>query len=232
MLFKPLLGTDLSGKVGGIVASHNAGGAYFKAATIPTNPNTVFQQAVRTAVAALTVRWNDSLTPAERSAWEVYADNVLLTNRIGDQVNVSGLAMYVRSNVSRLQRGGGFQDTAPTIFNLGAFDQGDAENATEAAQTIDIDFGSTISPGIWLTELGSHLLVYVSRPQNPSINFFKGPYRFVAALSGDPVPPVTPFTVTAPFAFVAGQRIFTRCVVGYLDGRLTADIRSNTLAVA
>lgn len=232
MLFKPLLGTDLSGKVGGVVASHGPGGPYFRAATIPTNPNTVFQQVVRTAVASLTAAWNDFLTQPQRDAWEVYADNVTLVNRIGDQKNVSGLAMYVRSNVPKLQTGIARQDTAPTLFNLGVFSTATATNATAAAQTIDIVFGADISPGIWLVEAGSFMLVYVSRPQNPGINFFKGPYRFAGSVQGDPIPPVSPFVANAQFPFVAGQRIFTRALVSYADGRLTADIRSTTVAVA
>lgn len=95
MLFKPIIGTDLSGKVGGIVASHNAGGAYFRAATIPTNPNTTFQQAVRNAVSQLSSMWQTTLTQAQRNEWEVYAANVKITNRIGEKINVSGLNHYV-----------------------------------------------------------------------------------------------------------------------------------------
>lgn len=232
MLFKPILGTDLSGKLGGIVASHNAGGVYFRAATIPTNPNTPFQQVVRTAVAALTAAWNDALPQIQRDAWDLYADNVKLTNRIGEQINVSGLAMYVRSNVPRLQTGIVRQDVAPAKFNLGAFGQADAGGATQAGQTVNIDFGDEATPSLWINIADSFMLVYVSRPQNAGINFFKGPYRFAALVEGDPVPPATPLVVTAPFPFIEGQRLFTRCVVTYADGRLTTDIRSTALAAA
>lgn len=232
MLFKPLLGTDLSGKVGGLVASHNSGGAYFRAATIPTNPNTVFQQAVRTAVSAHTAAWQSSLTQAERDAWILYADNVTLTNRIGEQHNVSGLAMFIRTNVPRSQAGLARQDVAPAIFNLSTFSNATAGNASAAIQDIDIGFDSFGPTDPWVTTAGSFLLAYVSRPQNSGIEFFKGPYRFVGALQGDPVPPVSPFTIPAPFAYIEGQRLFTFCRVVENDGRLTSIVRSNTLAVA
>ena len=232
MLFKPLLGTDLSGKVGGLVASHNSGGAYFRAATIPTNPNTIFQQAVRTAVASLSSVWQMVLSQAQRDAWQLYADNVTLTNRIGEQHNVSGLAMYIRSNVPRLQASIARLDVAPAIFNLGVFSRGAAENATAGGQTIDIAFTVIGPQDPWVTTVGSFLLVYVSRPQNNGIEFFKGPYRFAGSLQGDPAPPASPFTVTAPFAFLAGQRLFTTSRVVDNDGRLSTSITSNTLAVA
>jgi len=232
MLFKPLLGTDLSGKVGGIVASHNAGGAYFKAATIPTNPNTIFQQVVRSAISALTVTWEGGLTQQQRDAWDVYAANVKVTNRIGEQVNISGLAMFVRSNVVKYQTLIALQNDAPTVFNIGGRTANLASNATEAGQTVDVGYGASTTGDPWANEVGSYLVVYIGRPQNAGIKFFKGPYRLAGILQGDPVPPVAPFTVATPFAFVAGQRIFTRAIVTYADGRYTSDFKDSTLAVA
>lgn len=232
MLFNPLLGTELSGRIGGVIASHNAGGTYFRAGTIPTNPNTIFQQAVRTGVASLTSSWNSILSAAQRAAWDLYAFNVKVTNRIGKQVNISGLAMFVRSNVARVQAGEDPVITAPAEFNLGVYTKGSALNATVAAQTIDINFIAGLPADPWLLETGAFLLVYVSRPQNESINFFKGPYRFAGSLQGDAIPPTSPFTVNAPFAFTLAQKLFTKCVVTYDDGRYTTAITSNTVSVA
>lgn len=232
MLFKPLLGTDLSGKVGGIVASHNRGGAYFRAATIPVNPNTVFQQVVRAAVAQLSAQWESTLTQVQRDAWAVYASNVTLTNRIGEQINVTPLDMYVRSNVSKQQAGIPRQDDAPTIFNLGAKTFQSVTNATVAGQTIDFNFAVTPEGDPWATEIGSFMLVYVSRPQNSGISFFRGPYRFAGSVEGAVIPPTPPLTVAVPFPIALGQRIFGRAVVTYLDGRYTTSSFSGTFTVA
>lgn len=232
MLFEPLLGTSLSGKVGGLVASHNAGGAYFRAASIPTNPNTPFQQAVRTAVAGLTAAWQSTLTQEQRDAWEEYASNVTITNRIGKQVNISGLAMFVRSNVGRLQNLLPSILIAPVIFNLGQFLRGTAFNAIQSAQTVDVVFGQTIPTDPWISEAGSYMFVYISRQQNSGIKFFKGPYRLAGALQGDPTPPTSPFTVSVPFAINEGDRLFMRTVVAYADGRFTAPEFSNVLIAA
>lgn len=232
MLFNGTLIAEASGRLGGVIFSHNAGGQYIRAGTIPTNPNTPFQQVVRTAVSSLTSSWRSILAAAQRAAWDLYASNVPVTNRIGKQVNISGLAMFVRSNVARVQAGEDAVITAPGIFNLGVFTRANALNATEAAQTIDIGFAPTLPEDPWLSQTGSFLLAYVSRPQNPSVLFFKGPYRFAGSLQGDVVPPTAPFVVNVPFAFVEGQRVFTKSVVTLADGRYTSSIRSSTVAVA
>lgn len=232
MLFIPTIGSALSGKLGGIVASHNAGGSYFRLFVIPTNPNTVFQIAVRALMAQLTAIWSTNLTQAQRDSWDLYADNVKIVNRIGLKVNISGEAMYVRCNIPRLQGGGARVDDGPADFNLGAMSRASVSNATVAGQSMDVAFSTGPLADPWASEVGSFLLIYTGRPQNAGIQYFTGPYRFATALQGDPIPPVSPVTVNTQFAFVLGQRLFIRTRVSYADGRLTADNRATTIAVA
>ncbi len=225
MLFKGLIATALSGSMDGITASHNKGGTYFRGRAIPTNPSTSFQVVVRNAMAVLTTRWLDVLTQAERDAWQTYADNVTLTNRVGDAINVSGLNMYVRSNVTVIQIGQTIQDTAPVIFNLGSFTEPSVGAASEASQDFAITFDNTDA---WANETGSAMVVYVSRPQNASINFFKGPYQLADTVDGDDTtPPTSPQTIAAPFTIADGQVIFVQVRVCRLDGRLSGLWRGN-----
>ena len=224
MIFRPLIGADLSGSLGGITASHNKGGPYFRVRAIPVNPNTPQQQTIRTATADLTVRWNDSLTTVQREAWDTYAANVPLPNSIGESGNISGLAMYVRSNVSRIQAALARQDDAPIIFNLGSFTAPVINSITGSTDILELAF---VPSDPWDDEDGSAMLVYTSRPQNPTINFFKGPYRFAAAILGDSgTPPTTPASIALAFGATAGQRVFIRVTVTRSDGRLSADFRN------
>ncbi len=232
MLFKPTIGTDLSGKLGGIVASHNAGGAYFRVATIPTNPNSPQQAVVRAAVTQLSNMWVSSLTPAQRAAWNVYASNVKVTNRIGEQVNISGLAMFVRCNVVRVQAGAAPVSEGPTVFNLSFHSITGLNTWSEATQQGNLTFGNTPLTDGWANEVGGFLFVFISRPQNPSINYFKGPYRQSGGEVGDPVPPESPGVFTAPFPFVEGQKIFGRTVSVTADGRASPPTFMETTAVA
>lgn len=225
MLFRPTIGTDLSGSLGGIVASRNKGGPYFRNRAIPTNPSTSFQQVLRLAMTVLTSAWNDDLTEVERDAWQTYADNVPLTNRIGEARNVSGQNMYVRGNIVAIQTGLARQDTAPTVFNLGSFTEPTLLAADALGQLLSVGFDNTDA---WANETGSAMIVYISRPQNPSINFFKGPYQFAARIDGDmTTPPTSPAMIAVPFLITAGQTLFAQIRVCRADGRLSGKFRGN-----
>ena len=223
MKFKSALITEASGSIGGMTASRNRGGQYFRARAVPVNPNSPQQQAIRGFVATLTSLWNGTLTPAQRDTWDQYALNVPLPDRLGEPRNVGGLAMYVRSNVPRLQAALPRVDTGPAIFNLGEFTN--PAFSTFAAATDD--FAVTFqADDDWANEDDAAMLLLGSRPTNPTINFFKGPYRFADLIAGDAItPPISPATIVNPFGFEVGQRVFVQMRVSRADGRLTLPFR-------
>lgn len=220
MLFKSAIITQGSGSLGGMTLSHNAGGMYLRARAIPTNPNTPFQQAIRGFVSALVSLWQDTLTDAERQEWITYALNVPLLNPLGEPINVSGLNMYLRGNVSRLQAALARRDPGPIVFDLGDFTN-PSFAIDEPANEVDVTFTDTDD---WANEDSAAMLIYASRPQAPTINYFKGPYRFAAAILGDAItPPTSPAAIALPFPVTAGQRLFFRARVTRARGRLSAD---------
>ena len=207
--------TAISGRVGGSVFAKTGS---MRTLTPPTNPQTTFQAEVRNAVSQLTNRWVNVLTAAQRTAWEVYAANVPVTNRLGQSKLISGLAHYVRSGVVGLQSGfitpGTGPDTAPVVFDLG-------EPVTEMVITQNVASPATVD---WQTPTDANdaILLYLSRPQNPSINFFKGPYRFAVLLDPSASPTIG---VATPFAAdAAGNRVFFRSRVLKADNRLSPDL--------
>ncbi len=222
MLWQGALATALSGSLGGITAAHNKGGQYFRARVVPTNPATVFQEAIRGFVTNLTNLWLNTLTAAQRTSWDVYAANVTLIGPLGDPINVSGMNMYVRSNVPRLQKGDPRVDDGPLIFDLSSYTN-PSFALDEPADEVDVSFTDTDD---WANEDDASLLVYASRPQALSINFFKGPYRFAGAVEGDGItPPTSPAAITLPFPVGVSQRIFLRVNVTRADGRLSSPFR-------
>jgi len=233
MLLKGILGSQMSGAVGGLVASRNRGGPYFRSRAIPSNPNTPQQQEVRSAMSQLSARWSGVLTQVQRDGWDSYALNTPLTNRVGDPVNVGGLGMYQRCNVPLLQTGqagGVIIDVAPTVYNLGAYTAPSLVNVSEATQQFSVSFDNTDA---WANEDDSDMLLYISRPKNPSIQYFKGPYRFAGAVEGDSItPPISPQAVNVQFPILAGQKLFLRAAVLRVDGRYSADFRGSVLASA
>jgi len=222
MLIKSPVIAAGSGSIAGLTASHNKGGLYLRARTIPTNPGTTLQTAVRAAMASLSVLWQDTLTALQRLAWETYAENVPLINKLGDPINVTGLNMYIRSNVGRLQAGLPRVDDGPSTFNLGEY-TAPSFSIDTASDEVDVTFDNTDA---WANEDDSALLVYGSSPKDPTINFFKGPYTLLDTIDGDSVTaPTSPAAIPLAQAIVAGQRNFFRIVVSRADGRLSADFR-------
>ena len=222
MLIKSGLVTQMSGSIGGMTGSHNKGGMYLRARAVPVNPNTAQQVAVRSIVSDLSNRWANTLTAPQRAAWDVYALNVPLTGPLGDPRQVSGLNMYVRSNVPIVQSGLSRVDGAPTIFDLGEYTPPTVDAVDSANTEVDIAFTNTDD---WANEDGAAMLVFASRPQNQSKNYFKGPYRYAGRINGNgTTAPTSPASIALPFPVGVGEKLFVRLSVVRADGRLSTPI--------
>jgi hypothetical protein len=222
MIYKSALMTQASGSVGGVTASHNRGGQYFRARVIPVNPGTPEQQRVRDILTGLAIRWGEKLSSAQRDTWDTYAANVPVINRLGDSVFLTGLNHYIRSNVGRFQAGLSFVDDAPSTFNLGTF-TAPTITATVLTQAVTVAFDNADD---WAGETDSAMLGYLSRPAGHSIHYFQGPYRYAGKIEGDDVtPPASPAPLIAPYAFAADQKLFGFFRVVRVDGRCSAPYR-------
>ncbi len=229
MKFKPTIGTQLSGSMGGLTASHGKGGPYFRQRAIPTNPGTPAQGIVRQILGNLASLWTTALNQAQRDSWADYAANVPLLDVLGDPINVTALNMYQRSNVPRLQNGLPRVDSGPTVFNLGDFTAPTIASLT-SPNSWSINFEATDA---WVAEDDAAMLFFGSRNTSVGINFFKGPYRaFATQLLGDSLlPPASPFAGVNPFNVSVGNKGFLRVEVTRADGRLSQDQRLVEVAV-
>jgi len=228
MIFKSQVLTQASGSVGGLTYSHNRGGMYTRARATPTNPGSPLQSAIRQIMGDLAKRWSNVLTPGQRVAWTLYADNVPLINKLGEAKSIPGLAMYVRCNTPRVQATLAVVDDGPTLYTLPNF-TAPVMTIDEAGQECSLAYTATDA---WAIELGGAMLLQLSRPQNPSINYFKNPYRFAGHEAGLVVPPTSPLVVDVPFPVVEGQKIFGFVRVCMADGRLSEPFRADTLVTA
>jgi hypothetical protein len=220
MLFKSPVFAQASGSIAGMVFSHNRGGQYVRSRATPTDPATALQVEVRSAMTSLAVRWIETLTTAQRDAWATYASNVEMTNRVGDAVFLTGQQHYLRSNIPRVQLGLDSVDDGPTVFDLGELTP--PTLAAQAPSNLTLSFTDTDD---WVDETDSHLLFYSSKQQNPTINYFKGPFRFADRVDGDDsVPPTSPVPIASPTALTEGNFVFSRTRVSRVDGRLSGII--------
>lgn len=216
---------QMSGSIAGDTFARNRYGNYCRAKTKPTNPNTGRQQLIRSAIAALTVRWSQTVTAAQRAAWNLYGANVSMKNRLGESVFLTGFNHYIRSNSFLQAYSKTIVDDGPVIFELPAQDPLFTVAGGEAAQQITVSFDDTLD---WDNETGGYLIYYQGVPQNAQRNFFAGPYRllsFTAGVTGAPV--ASPVVEAVVFAIAEGQRQWARARILRADGRLSEPFRDN-----
>lgn len=216
----------VSGKIGGTVFARNRGGSYARAHTVPINPATARQNFVRSNLADLAQLWTTTLTAAQRAAWELYASNVSINNRLGEARNLTGQNMYIRANTLLLDCGESRVDDGPTTFTVGP----------TITPTLVID---TANDEIDITDLGDYdpdtdgainILLTMGTPQNPGVEFFKSPFTKVIGVN-------VPTTITlpldgnaAPYPIAAGQAIFLRMASVTPDGRVGVPVIQRFLA--
>ena len=221
---------DMRGSIAGNTFARNRAGAYVRARTKPINPNTSRQQAVRNILQQLVNDWSQTLTSANRTAWNQYAAAVPMTNKLGEEQLLTGFNMFIRSNVALLQASLPQVDAGPTTLLLPAGDGTFAVTASEATQLLSVTFDDTDD---WCDTDGSGLIVKCGLPQNASRNFFDGPFRFADSVDGDSVTaPTSPSTMAAPFIITEDQKIWVEGRIALADGRLSAPFRSSCIVGA
>lgn len=205
----------VSGSIGGVTFARNRGGAYARNRTPPLNPSSPRQNAVRAILADLANAWTTDLDQSQRDAWELYAQNVPVTNRLGEERILSGIAMYTRGNAVIVEAGMTRVDDGPTTFTAGP-----TLTPTVTLDTTNQEIDITALPGIDLDAESIGFSVQMGTPQNPGVNFFAGPFRLADSRNLDAAGEV-PYTFgSLPFPFVEGQAIFLRSRAVTADGRL------------
>jgi len=229
MKYKSALVTTASGSVNGLTASHNRGGQYFRGRTIPTNPATAFQVAVRDQLALLTSRWSQTLTTLQRQGWQDYADVVEVTDALGEKRHLTGLNWYIACNTPRFFASLAVVDAPPTVFTLAILTNPVITSFTAATRVLVAAYTNTDT---WANAVGGALLFFVSRPQSPGVSYFKGPYRFIGRVLGAATPPTSPFTSPAGvFPTSAGNAVFVQARALNADGRISSPFRGSIISV-
>lgn len=173
MLFKSALITAASGKINGMVASRGRSGQYLRELAIPVNPNTDRQNVQRSIFANLANLWQD-LTPEQRSEWGLFADGTPSTNRLGQELILTGQNAYIKANSLLELIGEPLVSDPPAEFN-----NGQAVTADPDTWELDIDTDT------WVLEanraagesVDGWVCTFRGKAQNPSRGFYGGPYQ-------------------------------------------------------
>jgi hypothetical protein len=212
--------TAVSGSIGGITYANNKGGMYARGRGQTTNPSSPRQIAQRMYFADAIEKWTNLLTPTQREDWNSYAANVPLLDTLGQSRFVSGQNHYVRVYIATMLAGedGMLASEAPVQYDLGT---PGTIGITSVAGTGVVTL--SIIDTTWSFFLLGHLLVFGGIQQNPSVSFYKGPFRFLGTIQGDDA--VNPVTGTVdldnanpPLMHTTGRRIWIRIAALTPDG--------------
>ena len=225
---------QMSGSIAGQTHARNRFGNYMRARTKPVNPRSERQAGARVTMMFLAEQWReDPMDDAKRQAWETYAKGVDWHNKLGEVVTLTGFNMFIRSNAAILRAGGTYVQDGPPDIGLPAGDPDFLATAAKAGtQQITYVFNAGLG---WNTEDGGYLSIDIGEPQNPTRNYFGGPWRFERTIAG-----VDPGGIASPLAnvpflswtLVAGQKIWIRATIIRKDGRVSNKFECDPIIVA
>lgn len=98
VVFSDLI-VEMRGKTGGAVYSKNKGGAYRKRRTVPSNPQTAAQIAVRSKISTLSQAWK-TLTSEQQAAWQAATPQFQYINNLGQLQSYTAQALFMALNSS------------------------------------------------------------------------------------------------------------------------------------
>lgn len=105
MRIKSNIIANASGSLGGITATPGSGGIVLRSRVNASRRQTAALQSARSFTALINWQWMNSLTEAQRDAWNAYAVGLKIHGRLGDTRRISGLNAFRQER----QRSG-FQD--------------------------------------------------------------------------------------------------------------------------
>lgn len=221
---------QISGSIAGNTFARNRFGNYMRSRTKPVNPRSARQMGARILIMMLAEQWRESpMTDAMRTAWATYANSVDWKNKLGEIVALTGFNMFIRSNAALITAGGTLVTAGPTALGLPPADPTFAVAGSEASAKLSVTFDNTMD---WAGETGGFLSVEMGCPQNPTRNFFGGPYRFADAILGDDTtPPTSPAEIDPPFTLTEGQKVWCRARIIRADARCSTQFGADPFAV-
>lgn len=214
--------TQGTGSIGGMTMSKNKQGYYMRARTVPSNPKTIRQTAVRNGLSALAAAWA-TLTGTQQLGWNLYAKNVAVVLDNGQTKILSGFNWFVGANQLRIVASEPVVLDPPDIFTLAGTPYGVFFSYVfPASAVIKFDLISPpLAPGS-----GDLILVQIGRPQTLGTAYFTGPWQYVDQIdSYDAGAPVILDLSTAPMYLATSNQLqWVRITRILPDGRYSTPV--------
>lgn len=162
----------MSGKVDGTVFSRNTYGAIARGWAKPVDPKTDKQMSIRAAFSTQSQTWR-TLTAAQRNAWISLASTVTFVNRLGENIFLTGQAMFVKLN-NNLISAGGTQITVAPAYTIPSAPTAVSTAVASGAGTVSVIFTPTPVPA------GIVFQIWMTPPTSAGKRFLSNDYKLVA----------------------------------------------------
>jgi len=196
--------TDMRGSIGGSTFARNKGGNYARARMKPCNPRSTLQSARRARMGHLAKYWSNALTEQQRDDWRAYAAGTTWTNRLGDVIEINGLAAFLRVNALVLLY-------SSTVIAAAPLAMGHAGGVTLSfAAESDTSKLQLAEPGGAFSKStdGHFLLLSMGLPTEAGRLSTPPGFRYLNHTAGNSVaPPSYPLEIASAYTMAAGQRV-------------------------
>ncbi len=210
MKYVGTLGSSYSGKLGGVVASRNTYGTYFRRLVSPVNVKSPGQQIQRNAFGAASQAWR-TLTSTLQAAWVTAAPSLPVISKSGSTVILTGQALFMYCNVLLVKAGLPVIVTPPTSTTAPGF----------TVPTISVNGSGyvaiTFNADPW-NVVGGAVDMSISAAITAGRNYV-GTYYALGCVSN---PETTEVDLTSGTAYPAGTNLQLSFVAETPDGRKTS----------
>lgn len=219
--------SEMRNKLNGSVFARNRGGAYVRTKVTPLNPQTSAQVGARSLLTNLAQAFR-SLTQEQITAWNSATSQWAGTDVFGDDVQPTGLALYVRLNANISLAGGTGITTPPSPVGSAAL-----ETLSLTAAVTGDQFDVAYTPA----SVPADHTMYVESTQmlSPGINNANSRFRFIGTVAAAAASPADLYTAqTTKFgALVAGQKVFVRAkFINKLTGETSLALKASDIVGA
>lgn len=209
-----ILDVPQSGSLAGQTSSRNRYGQYRRTRATPVNPNSTFQSGARSRLSGLAETW-DTLTDVQRAGWRSLGMQMVRTDSLGQQYDLTGLQAYTSVNSLNLAAGNASVAAAPALGTPGTIT---TITITLTAAAFSIAYTATPLGA------GERMFTFAS-PQRSAGRSFEADYRLIAVSAAAAASPANIFTAyTTRFGTpVVGNKIFVavqRYSTGFLSSML------------
>ena len=166
-----ILDVPMSGSANWRTASRNRNGQYIRNRSIPVQPRSTAQLAIRGFMALASQGWRN-LSDGAREAWRTYGLAHPRTDSLGQSNPPTGAQAHAGINSFRLLNGLAQVTEPPTDPDFSAF----------VAGTVSSDSGGLTLNG-YTRPTGGQIAIYVAQPRSAGVKFF-GPGTFIMSTTG------------------------------------------------